>query len=488
VISVGTVLNQTYRVEAEIGRGAMGVVFRVSHLRLPREFAVKALAPRIHDDSSFSRFRREAEISSKLGHPNIVEVFDFNRTFEGEAYFVMELLEGHDLAAEIARVGALPPRRVVDLLTPVASALGAAHAASVIHRDLKPSNIFLAHKGAREIVKVLDFGVSKILGALDLSTQSESLVGTPAYMSPEQANGKSKHVDARSDQFSLASIAYELLSGRRAFGGRGETPYITLYKIVSQEPLPLTEVPPGIGQVIARALAKSPDDRFVDVAAFLAALDDAVRGTQPRAMSGAAAPTSSAPAQSATPAAASRTRRMFVGGALTITAVVMALMVVARGHRHVPPPQPKPQPNHQQHLDEATKPRLKLTSDETGTRTREMQPAQPRADPAATDWSLVIVPAGARVVLLATDGTRRIVRGPWFAADPHVLRWTAADRPAHVRAEADGYEPLDLPLPADGTRATGTFRLTRRRTVTPGSPGPPTPASPAADEPPILDL
>src|SRR5262249_35665390 len=154
------------------------------------------------DDRSFARFKREAEISSRLGHPNIVEVFDFNRTDDGQAYFVMELLEGRDLAVELRPGTALPLRRRVEILEPVASALHAAHTAGVIHRDLKPSNIFLGQKGAYEVVKVLDFGVSKVLGGIDLTSNDEAIIGTPAYMSPEQARGSGKEVDARSDQFS----------------------------------------------------------------------------------------------------------------------------------------------------------------------------------------------------------------------------------------------------------------------------------------------
>src|SRR5262249_29443103 len=157
-------------------------------------------------ERSFSRFRREAEISSRLGHPHIVEVFDFNRTDDGQAYFVMELLEGRDLAAELRAAAPLELRRVVEIVNPIASALHAAHAAGVIHRDLKPSNVFLARRGEYEVVKVLDFGVSKVMGALDLTSQDESLIGTPAYMSPEQATGQARQIGAPSDQFSLASI------------------------------------------------------------------------------------------------------------------------------------------------------------------------------------------------------------------------------------------------------------------------------------------
>jgi serine/threonine-protein kinase len=443
VIAVGTVLHDTYRVEGQIGRGAMGVVFRVSHMRLPRDFAVKVLGSHIRDDdTAFSRFRREAEISSRLGHPNIVEVFDFNRTEDGQAYFVMELLDGHDLATELKQKSRMAPARVLEVLSPVASALSAAHAAGVIHRDLKPSNIFLGRKGTQEVIKVLDFGVSKILGALDLTTQSEALVGTPVYMSPEQAQpGGAQNVDARSDQFSLASIAYELLSGRRAFGAPGDMPYLALYKVVNQEPLPIAELAPAIQQVLSRALAKAPDERFPDVAAFIDALERAVASPD--------GPIS----LPATPrrARVARRRLWMAGlgaGGLALAGVLVA--VVPRPHR-APPPTPKPLIPTPQPQD--PKPALR-----------------PPPPPLQTEWSLVIKPENARVVLRTADGTTRTLPGPWSAAAARVVRWTAAERPQQVRAEADGYDALELPLPTEGTRTAASVSLIRRRA--PASPSP----------------
>src|SRR5262249_40021427 len=155
-------LHDTYRIEAMLGRGGMGVVFRASHLRIPRAYAIKVLRQNVDDlDVAFARFRREAEIRSKLGHPNIVEVHDYNRTADGYAYYVMEYLEGEDLGAYLKRSGPLSIERALAIVEPVASALMVTHASGVVHRDLKPENIFLCQKGASEVVKVLDFGVSK---------------------------------------------------------------------------------------------------------------------------------------------------------------------------------------------------------------------------------------------------------------------------------------------------------------------------------------
>jgi serine/threonine-protein kinase len=433
MIGVGTILHDTYRIEGELGRGAMGVVFRASHRRVPREFAIKVLTPSIRDsDTAFSRFRREAEISSRLGHPNIIEVFDFNRTDDGQAYFVMELLDGHDLAAEIRGTAPMPPGRVVALLEPVASALAAAHAAGVIHRDLKPSNIFIGKKSSIEIVKVLDFGVSKILGAIDLQTQSEAIVGTPAYMSPEQAHGQAKHADARADQFSLAAIAYEMLTGRRAFGSRGDSPFMTIYRVVSQDPEPAGEIPEIVGSVLSRALSKDAAGRYADVGEFFDAFRRAALGD------GAGPPIAGARRRTRSP----RRLRTIVVISAAVAAVGLAALAGIRSLTH--PPRPASAP-------------VVLPS-------QPQPPAPPPAAPAPIEpgrVSVTIAPASARVVLVAPDGTRTVLPGPWSPADGRVITWSLGRRPDHARVEADGYEPADLPLPADGATTSQTIRLHR---------------------------
>jgi serine/threonine-protein kinase len=278
-IDVGLVLQETYRVEEKIGEGGMGAVFRASHVRLPKQFAIKVLQPEVLKRSdAYSRFRREAEVASSIGHPNIVEVHDFNLTGEGQPYIVMELLTGEDLRRVMKREAPFDLPRTLELVRDIAAALGAAHARGVIHRDLKPQNVFLARRAGRMIVKVLDFGISKISGASDVHTNSSSFLGTPAYMSPEQARGESSRVDARSDQFSLGTLVYEMLSGRRAFVADGDNVFNILMRITSQDPAPLVGVPEAVAQVVLRALSKDPDARFPGVEAFAAALADAEAG------------------------------------------------------------------------------------------------------------------------------------------------------------------------------------------------------------------
>jgi serine/threonine protein kinase len=268
-------IADTYTIEGLLGRGGMGAVFVASHLRLPgKQVAVKVLHPEFVDDEIFARFQREAEIASRLGHPNIVSVLDFNITPEGVPYLVLELLEGRTLGDRIAAgpmtlarsrrsCGRSAPRWRPP--TPRASS----------HRDLKPDNIFLMPRGGNEdYVKVLDFGISKIRGSMTVKTQESSLLGTPQYMAPEQAKGQHGEVDERSDLFALAAIVYEMLSGQPAF--RGDSVAEVVFKVVYEPAVPLAslapEVPPHALAAIERAMQKAPAARFASVAEFVEAL------------------------------------------------------------------------------------------------------------------------------------------------------------------------------------------------------------------------
>jgi serine/threonine protein kinase len=263
---LGRVLAETYRIESLLGRGGMGEVYLATHLRLPRRFAVKVLyAFGPAHSQEVTRFRREAEVVASLGHPHIVEVVDFNHTTEGAPYIVMELLEGEDLATRLKRVGRLSLGRTAKVLRQAASALHAAHQRGVIHRDLKPRNIFLCVKAdQRDWVKVVDFGLSKVTGAHTQVTNAQMAIGTPRYMSPEQALGYSSKADARSDVFAMGAILYRSLSGQLPF--RGNNVQTVLYQIVHLDPPPLTEavpgLPPAVSAAVARALSKEPNDRY----------------------------------------------------------------------------------------------------------------------------------------------------------------------------------------------------------------------------------
>jgi len=274
VLDAGAVVGETYRIGSLLGRGGMGAVWAAEHLRLPgKRVAVKVLLdPAAAGEEMFQRFRREAEIASRLGHPNIVEVLDFNVLPGGQPYIVLEYLEGETLARRL-RSGPVPLEPALAIARQIGSALQAAHRADVVHRDLKPDNVFLCipEEDVPTRVKVLDFGISKIRGSGTLATSDSILMGTPQYMSPEQAVGRNSELDARTDLFALGAIVYEMLAGQPAFAGGSLAQVV--YRVVHVAPAPLRSLVPSLpGDVVSsveRALSKSPADRQPDVATFI---------------------------------------------------------------------------------------------------------------------------------------------------------------------------------------------------------------------------
>ncbi len=287
----GTVLAGRYRVHRRLGEGGMGRVYEAEHLELGRRVAVKVMRRKYADQKAMvERFRVEARSASKIGHPNVVQVFDFGTTAAGEGFIVMELLTGAPLSEVIKQQGPMELGRTLSILCEVATALRAAHQSGVIHRDLKPANIFLIRMNAdeRERVRVLDFGMAKLIdittdrGAGGL-TQAGEILGTPEYMAPEQAVGG--EIDRRIDVYALGCVAYEMWAGTPPFSGPN---YVTvLAKHMDEKPPRLRDVrdaPPALDQLVARALAKNPEDRPADMGAFIAALqriaeDEGVAGS-----------------------------------------------------------------------------------------------------------------------------------------------------------------------------------------------------------------
>jgi serine/threonine protein kinase len=284
-LTTGTLLADTYRVVRHVGSGGMGEVYEATHARLPGRYAIKLLLAEISGrEGVFQRFQREAEVTSGLRHPNIVQVLDFNKTPEGYPYLVMEYLEGIELEEEIRRVGAMPTTRALDIIGQIASALAAAHSHKIVHRDLKPQNLILVRLPGedREVVKVLDFGISKVREATTKLTQESAVMGTPQYMAPEQAEGKLAQIDERTDQFSLAAIAYELLTGHTAFCG-DSVPSI-LFQVVYQQPESIRRLTPTVGSVVEavvfKALSKAKENRYPSVLDFHRELVRAVNADQ----------------------------------------------------------------------------------------------------------------------------------------------------------------------------------------------------------------
>jgi eukaryotic-like serine/threonine-protein kinase len=286
-LETGTVLRDTYRVQGRIGRGGMGVVYEVTHARLSGRYALKLLAREATEDAeALRRFQREAEIASSLRHPNIVQVVDFDETSDGRPYLVMELLEGESLAARLKRQGRIPLPAVVEIVRQVAAGLGAAHARGIVHRDLKPENLFLVRLPGQEeeLVKVVDFGISKVKSGSLRLTGERVMLGTPYYMAPEQTSPSAEvEVDERADQFALAAVVYELLCGELAFDGRELVAVV--YQVMHHHPPRLVDpagvAGPAVDQVLLRALAKDPDARFPSIAEFARALEAAARDVAP---------------------------------------------------------------------------------------------------------------------------------------------------------------------------------------------------------------
>ena len=273
---IGKTLDDKYRLEARLGVGGMGTVYRARHLLIDRTVAVKVLSQRfVEDDAAQMRFRREAKAAGRLQHPNAVAVTDFGQTSDGYVYIVMELLEGRTLREILAKEAPLDTARSVALMLQAAAAVAAAHEAGIIHRDLKPANIFVVQNAeVPAVVKVLDFGIAK-LAAETLEeedahtlTQVGAMIGTPRYMSPEQCDGA--ELTPAADVYSLGVILYEMLTGLVPFSG--STPLAIAMKHTSELPRPPREVipsiPEGLEAIVLHALEKTPADRPADAAEF----------------------------------------------------------------------------------------------------------------------------------------------------------------------------------------------------------------------------
>ncbi len=283
MIQKGTILGDRYELTDRLGEGGMGAVWIARNNAVGgAEVAVKVMHANLAADvTAVERFRNEAMIAAKIGHPNIVRVFDFGRGDDGSPYMVMERLHGESLAERLEREGSLPPRDAGRVVVTVLEALAAAHAHDVLHRDLKPENIFLAREGGAIVPKILDFGVSKILGddaERTKMTRTGAIIGTPAYMSPEQVMGST--VDLRSDLWAMGVILYELVSGHLPFEGNNYN--AVLVRIATGDTDPITRhvpsVDPGLAAIIERAMARKASGRFPSAEAMREALADWVEG------------------------------------------------------------------------------------------------------------------------------------------------------------------------------------------------------------------
>ncbi len=281
-----TATRDRYEVLEELGRGGMGIVYRAHDSVLDRVVALKELPAELkRDDALAARFRQEARLLARLAHPNIVQVFDL---VEGESgmWMAMELVEGRSLADLLEERGALPVEELVELAVPMARAMAYAHASGVIHRDFKPDNVMLADGS---VPKVMDFGIAKLARQAPQLTQEGSILGSPAYMSPEQASGRT--ADARTDVYAFGVTLYEMATGTTPF--EGDTASVLSQHLTQPPPPPTRRVaglPGALEVLVLEMLEKEPSDRPADMEAVACRLESVGRHSIPDTPGGAAGP------------------------------------------------------------------------------------------------------------------------------------------------------------------------------------------------------
>ncbi|MEP6691433.1 MAG: protein kinase, partial [Gemmatimonadaceae bacterium] len=264
---IGQVVADRYLITAKLGEGGMGQVFLAEHVKMGRKSAIKVMTPSMMSDAeAVGRFNREAAHASQINHPNVAAIYDFGETREGLIYLAMEYVDGEPLTKVMERVGAVPVARASEIARQVALALDAAHELGIVHRDLKPDNIMIAAgRAGADVVKVVDFGIAKTQkeGGRKV-TRTGLIVGTPEYMSPEQAAGD--ELDGRSDTYALALVTFHMLAGTLPFPTA--TVQESLIMRLTDRPRTLAEVRPevqwprGLQSVLDRALARQPQERY----------------------------------------------------------------------------------------------------------------------------------------------------------------------------------------------------------------------------------
>jgi hypothetical protein len=329
-LAVGDVVAERYRIDAVLGEGGMGMVYRAEHLHLRKPLALKVLLSEWSQmPEVVARFEREAVAAGNIQSPHVAAATDFGRLPGGSFFLVMEYIDGRTLRSAI-EAGAFEPARALAVLRGIVMALQAAHARGIVHRDLKPENVMLVeHEGDRDFVKVLDFGIAKVggLGGGDEAgagkplTRLGAVIGTPDYMSPEQAMGQP--VDARSDLYSAGVILFEMLTGQRPYGG-GAVTVVRQHAFAAVPELPeavAADVEPAVRDILRRLLAKTPEARFASADELMAAL--AACAAEPAPVAPARAPPRAGGA--GTFVRYARDRRVLA--ALFLLAIVTAMIV-----------------------------------------------------------------------------------------------------------------------------------------------------------------
>jgi eukaryotic-like serine/threonine-protein kinase len=286
---IGTIINDRYELLDLLGQGGMGSVFKAKHLLLERVFALKVLKIGTADSQdSRARFEREAKTAARLSHPSLVSVYDYGTTGAGEPFIVMDFIPGKSLAEIVSTTGPLETKRAIRIFSQIVDGLAHAHANGVIHRDLKPSNVMiLASDQGQDSVKIVDFGIAKVVGdqgdTTPQLTKTGEVFGSPMYMSPEQCRGQPP--DHRSDIYSLGCLMYESLLGQPVFSA--DNSLALIFKHINESPPGFSSstkqvvVPDSLANVVLKALAKAPDDRYQSMDEVRKALNEVTEGSSP---------------------------------------------------------------------------------------------------------------------------------------------------------------------------------------------------------------
>jgi serine/threonine-protein kinase len=437
-----------YRILRLIGEGGMAWVYEAEHIRLGRPVALKRLKPPFGQQRpSVQAFFEEARAANQIPHPSIVQVTDFAFDADG-AYLVMELLAGGTLTARLRESGALVPPRALDIAFQAADALAAAHRAGIVHRDINPSNLFLvddAHR--RDRVKLLDFGIAQLEeSVLDVGVTAprERTIGTPAYMSPEQAEGRS--VDGRSDVYSLGVVLHELLAGSRPFDGT--TRMALVYQHTSAAPAPLPgevnghPLPWGCAEIVQRCLKKRPADRYADAGA----LRDALAATG--AAAGIRLGLEQAPEATPRRASSSSRRSRWPG---LVAVILFSLVAASLALPWLIPDASDGDGG----AEEGSHPAPASSPSRDGPRA-----AHSRRGPRKVTLHLAATPIGAKIERLAPDA--RVL-----GLAPLRLTLSADSRTWRLRLTADGYRPRELTVRPDRDRDLRVKLEPRPRPKTP---------------------
>jgi len=336
---VGTTLAERYEIIRRIGEGGMGAVYEARHTIIGKRVAIKVLLEKfLENEELIARLLQEARLASSIGHQNIVDVTDFGTTRDGRAFVVMEFLEGEPLSELIMRDAPLPVERSLAIVKQVASALGAAHAKGIVHRDVKPENVYLVRRGDLDFVKVVDFGVSKAVRTQEETgsewarlTRTGAVLGTPLFMSPEQAGG-SEDLDARADIWATALILYECLTGELPFRGNNYLGVIAQIRTKDVQPpsalRPELGIPDAVDRMVMHGLEKDRTRRYQHMAAFEQDIERLLAGDADVALDGGAEP--------ASPPRASRRWPWHLAVAAVFALGIGSASMLARGGKETP--------------------------------------------------------------------------------------------------------------------------------------------------------